>query len=228
MKVAQRKKSKHKLRNEMHSLVDETIAQVAAECVGEKRLLRELRAEAMSRVERSAKTEAEFQIIVNAWDLQDKNRAKIDEKRLVPLYNTKTDTDTGDVEEIDEVVFCTDTVFPIPFSSTLRTRYWRQIMSGNFLDYICDCAYKMHGSVTSKAVAKAIEQLTDNQKEILYMYAIEGKTPQQIADFRGQTARNIRKVYNTAIESIHKRLGIEPNSNTENKTKDYKKGKAEK
>jgi hypothetical protein len=192
----------------MHEVLDETIEQVAAENKDERRIRRELRAEAMSRVERAAKTQADFELILNAWDLTESNRQKRDEKHTVPLYNSKMDVDTGDYEEIDEVI-CTEKVFPIPYKFVFATRYWRQMMNGDFLDYIHDCAYEMHEAVTGKYFSKAIKQLTDTQKEILYMMVIEERTPQQIAEYRNQTSRNVNKVYRCAIESIYRYLGVD-------------------
>ena len=209
MKYAQRnRKSKHKLRNKMHEVLDETMAQVANEHQDDDMLLREIHAEALSRVERSARTQADFELIVNAWDLAESNRQKVDERHTAPLYNVKKDVDTGDFEEIDEVV-CADTVFPIPYKFVFATRYWRQLMNGDFLDYIHDCAYEMHLAVTGKYFSQAIEQLTDTQKEILYMMVIEEKSPQQIAEYRNQTPRNINKVYRCAVESIYRYLGVD-------------------
>ena len=209
MNNAQRnRKSKHKLRNKMHEVLDETIEQIAAESKEERRIRRELRAEALSRVERSARTQADFELIVNAWDLVESNRQKVDERHTAPLYNSKKDVDTGDEEEIDEII-CTNTVFPIPYKFVFATRYWRQLMNGDFLDYIHDCAYEMHLAVTGKYFSQAIEQLTDTQKEILYMMVIEEKSPQQIAAYRNQTPRNINKVYRCAVESIYRYLGVD-------------------
>jgi len=209
MNNAQRnRKSKHKLRNKMHEVLDETKAQVAAEREDNRGLERELYAEAMSRVERAAKTQADFELILNAWDLTESNRQKVDERHTVPLYNSKIDVDTGDFEEIDEVI-CTEKVFPIPYKFVFATRYWRQLMSGDFLDYIFDCAYEMHEAVAGESFSQAIEQLTDTQKEILYMMVIEEKSPQQIAAYRNQTSRNVNKVYRCAIESIYKYLGVD-------------------
>jgi len=225
--IQKRRSSKHELRNKMHEVLDEATEQISGESKSEKMLLRNIRAEALSRIERSAKTIAEFEIIINAWDLIESNIRKKDEKYTVSLSSFKLDSNTEDFAEID-MIACTDTVFPIPYYSTLRSRYWRQIISGDFLDYICDCAYEMHGSVTSKAVCKAIEQLTDNQKEIFYMIAVEGRAAKQIAAYRNQTTRNVHKVYNCAIESMHKYLGIEVKSNRKNKSKGYKKGGSEK
>jgi DNA-directed RNA polymerase specialized sigma24 family protein len=195
MNYAQRKeprKSKHKLRNKMHELVNELIMQIAEENEGEELLLRDLRAEAMLRLERSAITPSDFKILTNAWDLKESNRRKKNEKYTVSLNSFIKAADAGDSDEIDMFV-CTDAVFPIPFCYTLRTRYWRQIINGDFIDYIHDCAYEMHNCATEKDVSEAIKQLTNNQKEIFYMIVVEGKSPQRIAAFRNQTPRNINK-----------------------------------
>jgi hypothetical protein len=230
-KKSKRRKSKSRLRNKMHELIDGMIQQVAAENEGERLLLRDLRAEALARIEQSAKTEADFEIVLNAWNLIDLNNQKKDEEYTISLYNYKMDADTGEFSEIDEVI-CTDTVFPIPYSSTLRSRYWRQIISGDFLDYIYDCAYEMHNYASSKHVSRAINRLTDNQKEIFYMIVIEGKSARQIAAYRNQTPRNINKIYAGALKSIHKYLKpylkSKSESNTNDNNKDYMKGKSEK
>jgi len=200
-----RRRSKRELRNKMHEIWDEATEQVTHESEGQRRLRRELRAEGLSRMERAARTQMEYELVIEAWDLIDQNREKKDENYLVSLTNYKMDTDTGDFTEIDEII-CTDTVFPIPYSDTLKTRYWRQIISGDFHDYLHDCAYKMHLSTSRKNLSESINQLTANQKEVLYMIAFEGKKAKQIALYRNQTVRNIHKVYNSAIESIHRHL----------------------
>jgi DNA-directed RNA polymerase specialized sigma24 family protein len=215
----------------MHRLVNELIVQIAEENEGEELLLRDLRAEAMSRLERSAITPSDFKILTNAWDLGESNRRKKDEKYTVSLNSFTKATDTEDSDEIDMIV-CTDTVFPIPLCYTLRTRYWRQIISGDFLDYIYDCAYEMYNYASSKHVSRAINRLTDNQKEIFYMIVIEGKSARQIAAYRNQTLRNINKIYAGALKSIHKflepHLKNKSESNTNDNNNDYKKGKSEK
>jgi len=50
--------------------------------------------------------------------------------------------------------------------------------------------------------------LKDNHKEVLYCWAIRLWSPQRIADFRGQTDRNIRKLYTKMIEGIRLKMSI--------------------
>jgi DNA-directed RNA polymerase specialized sigma24 family protein len=51
-----------------------------------------------------------------------------------------------------------------------------------------------------------VKVLNDNQKEILYLRVIRQWSPQKIAAMRGQTDRNIRKVYDTLINGLRKKL----------------------
>ena len=206
MKRNQRE-SKHKLRRESKRLLDDTVAELRESDESMQDMLRrEVRKVAMNRIEKSARTQADWDKILNLWDLFEDNHRKWEEDYIVPLYTLKTDNETGEIDEVDEVVCKSETVFPIPYSQTLRTRYWRHVLSGDFLDFMCDCAYSMHQSITDRDIANAVNQLTDVQKEIVYSLAIEGKSPQQVARYRNCTDRNVNKIYSAAIRSIHRYL----------------------
>ena len=63
--------------------------------VSEKRLKREIRAEAMRRLEEAARTESDFRVVVDEWNKLDRNRERRerDHENLrgdVPLETTKT------------------------------------------------------------------------------------------------------------------------------------------
>jgi len=103
---------------------------------------------------------------------------------------------------IEDVEITDGAVVPEP----LNHRWWRQIMQGNFLDVIFDCPYDMHELTSSRNISELVKALNDNQKEILYLRAIRQWSPQKIAAKRGQTDRNIRKVYDTLIESLRRKL----------------------
>ena len=194
------------MRNQANALLENAVAEIENGDTARHKLKRELRKEALARIEKAARTQADFELLINIWDKDDKSRKRKDERYFVDnIYETKTDVNTGDIENLDEII-CTDTVFPTPFRFTLRTRYWRQVIAGNFLDYIFDCKANLHEMTSRADLSKALQSLTENQKDILYMVAIEGRTPQEIASYRGQTARNIRKVYAGAIKSILRRL----------------------
>ena len=191
--MPEKKKYKKVKLKEAIKFINEVAAQISEENEGKELLKRELRQMALDKVERAAKTELEFERVIAVWDLLDYNREEMDKDYLVPLGSRKTDDETGISFETDGII-CTDTVFPTPYVDFLHTRYWRQVISGNFHDYLHDCVHKIHLSVSNQNVSKAIEQLTDNQKEIFYMVAIEEKTPLEIARYKKQTPRNIRKV----------------------------------
>jgi len=81
-------------------------------------------------------------------------------------------------------------------------------MSGYFLDVIFDCPYEIDELVSSRDVSETLKSLNDNQKEILYFRIVRDWSSQKIAAVRGQTDRNIRKVYEMAIDSIRRKLRI--------------------
>jgi DNA-directed RNA polymerase specialized sigma24 family protein len=192
-------------RKRAKKLLDSVVEEVAAEFSEFKMLKRELRKIALDRIEHAAKTQAEFEAMIEVWDLFEENRAGMDKEYLRPLYTRVKNMETGEDEDYDGIA-STDTVFPIPYRYSLRTRYWRQVIGGNFHDYLHDCVETMHLSTSRKDVSEAINRLTKTQKEIFYMIAIEEKTAQEIAEYRGQTSRNIRKIYKCAIVNIHKYL----------------------
>ena len=98
------------------------------------------------------------------------------------------------------------TVIPQP----LNHPYWRQLLAGEFLDVIHDCPHELHEMTASKPIFDLTKALDDNRKEILYYWAVRSWSPQRIAAYRGQSDRNIRKVYNKMMdemrESLYKRL----------------------
>ena len=93
----------------------------------------------------------------------------------------------------------------------LKKRLWQQILRGEFLDAIFDCPYELHELTENEEVSKLLKGLNENQKEIFYLMVIRGWSPQQLAKFRGQTDRNIRKVYATMIKSIRRKLELGEN-----------------
>lgn len=203
--LSNRRKSKYNLRNQ--ALDDLTTAEKEIADNQERKMLkRELRKQALSRIENAARTPADFEKLSNTWDLIDSNRERKERYHETDSFHRmyKRDNDGAEMEMNITPYF--SGAIPIPFRFTLRTRYWRQVIAGNFLDYIFDCKFWLHEMTSRKDLSEALNSLTDNQKEIFYMIAIEGKTSQQIAEYRGQTDRNIRKVYNMAIASIHKKL----------------------
>jgi len=151
-------------------------------------LQREARREAVAIMEDAARTLEDFEKVMAVWDEQERiERWRIDK------HEENYDEELPDYEMTD-----LDVVIPPPLDHV----WWRQLMGGDFLDVIHDCPHEVHEFTSSRPVYDFTKELDENRKEILYYWAIRQWSPQRIAVYRGQTDRNIRKVYNKMIEDI--------------------------
>ena len=154
----------------------------------EKRLKREIRAEALKRLEEAARTESDFLTVVDEWNKLDRNR----ERRERDHENLR-----GDV--------------PLEFQAAPQPRIvplwmndpeYRQLCSGFFLDILFDCPYEMHELTADKFISDMIRDLSEEHKEVLYFLSLRLYSATKLAALRGQSDRNIRKLRMT----IHKKL----------------------
>ena len=154
----------------------------------EKRLKREIRAEALRRLEEAARTESDFLTVVDEWNKLDRNR----ERRERDHENLR-----GDV--------------PLEFQAAPQPRIvplwmndpeYRQLCSGFFLDILFDCPYEMHELTADKFISDMIRDLSEEHKEVLYFLSLRLYSATKLAVLRGQSDRNIRKLRTT----IHKKL----------------------
>jgi len=156
-------------------------------------LMREAKLEALARIEERARTVEDFKkLSKEVWDELDANR----ERRKRYYVSDLEDMTIEDVEVTDGAVV------PQP----LNHMWWRQMMRGDFLDAIFNCPYDLHELTSSRSISEPVKALSENQKEILFFRAIWQWSPQKIAAMRNQSDRNIRKVYDTLIESLQKKL----------------------
>ena len=169
-----------------------------------KNLKREMEREALTRLEDAARTEDDFKNVVREWNRLDKNNWRRWQRREIGRPNAEMlHWDNSDEEaENGKLKGWLDAVVPAP----LDHPFWRQMMAGNFLDVIFDCPHEMHEQTSSECVSQYLFELNENQKEVLYYRAIRQETPQQIARRRGQTDRNILKVYDTLIRGIRDKM----------------------
>ena len=154
----------------------------------EKRLKREIRAEALRRLEEAARTESDFLNVVDEWNKLDRNR----ERRERDHENLR-----GDV--------------PLEFQAVPEPRIvplWMndpeycQLCSGFFLDILFDCPYEMHELTTDEFISDMIRDFSEEHKEVLYFLSLRLYSAAKLAVLRGQSDRNIRKLRLT----IHKKL----------------------
>ena len=163
------------------------------ETAGRKLLKRELREEALRRFEESARTVQDFKNVRATWDKLDANRER--RERYHELLR-------GDVPVDYQVNYASASFVP----RWLNNPMVRQMQRGNFLDYFCDCPYEMHDLITEEYLRQIILGLREDHKEIFYFLYLRLFSPQYVAQMRGQTDRNIRKVRDTVLRKIHKKM----------------------
>lgn len=170
-----------------------------------KMLVRDAKRAALRRMEDAARTEEDFRKITKQYNRLDENRLRrarrweIGRPNAPMLHWNRRDESS----EKGKLKGWLDRVIPAPFEAY---EWWRQMLSGDFTDVIHDCPYEMHEMTTSRPVSDILKTLNENQLEVLYYWAIRQESPQQIAKRRGQSDRNILKVYATLIEGLRKKL----------------------
>ena len=126
--------------------------------ISEKRLKREIRAEALRRLEEAARTESDFLTVVDEWNKLDRNR----ERRERDHENLR-----GDVPLEFQAV-------PDPKIAPLwmNAPDYRQLCSGFFLDILFDCPYEMHELTADKFISDMIRDLSEEHKEVLFYLSL--------------------------------------------------------
>ena len=168
-------------------------AEELEESEGRKLLKRELRAEALKRYEEAARTVQDFKNVHATWDKLDANRER--KERYHELLR-------GDVPLDYQVDYAAASFVPRWRNDPTE----RQMLRGDFLDYFFDCPYEMHDLTTKEYLRQIIMGMSRNHKEIFYFLFLRLYSPQYVALMRGQTDRNIRKVRDTVIRKIHKKM----------------------
>lgn len=163
------------------------------ETEGRKLLQRELREEALRRYEESARTVQDFKNVHATWDKLDANRER--KERYHELLR-------GDVPIDYDVDYASTTFIPRWRNDPME----RQLLRGYFLDYFCDCPYEMHNLTAKEYLRQIIMGLKEEHKEIFYFLFLRQFSPQYVAQMRGQTDRNIRKVRDTVLRKIRKKM----------------------
>ena len=158
----------------------------------EKRLKREIRAEALKRLEEAARTESDFLTVVDEWNKLDRNRERRerDHEKL-----------RGDVPLEFQAV-------PDPKIAPLWMNLprFRQLCQGNFLDIIFSCPYELHELTANRFLSKLFFTLSDEQKEVLYYLFVKQYRTTRLAAIRGQSDRNIRKLRMTIQKKLQRRM----------------------
>ncbi len=159
-----------------------------------KLLKRELRAQALKRLEDSARTLKDYENLVAWYDRLDANRQR--RERYHELFRSGDDVplDYGASED----ALC--------FPDTLNDVLKRQERKGDFIDTIFYCPYDIHELVTDADISIILRELNEDHKFLLFLSALRQYSSVKIAAIRRQSDRNIRKVRNTMLKKIRKKL----------------------
>lgn len=159
-----------------------------------KLLKRELRAQALKRLEDSARTLKDYENLVAWYDRLDANRQR--RERYHELFRS------GDDVPLD----CGASEDALYFPDTLNDVLKRQERKGDFIDTIFYCPYDIHELVTDADISVILRELNEDHKFLLFLWALRQYSSVKIAAIRGQSDRNIRKVRSTILKKIRKKL----------------------
>lgn len=161
--------------------------------ISEKKMLkRDINALALERIENAARTEEDFQKVIDWWDRLDANRERKER------YHEVSRGDNVPLEyNADEN--------GVSFPRSINKYLWNQIQKGDFIEAIYDCPLEIQELITEPYISKILSELSDERKEILF-YIVKGYSTSKIARIRGQSDRNIRKVRNTLLKQVRKKI----------------------
>ena len=158
------------LEHDEHPLHDEVELETEEEeaaPTSEKRLKREIRAEAVRRLEEAARTEADFSVVIKEWDKLDQNR----ERRERNYEHLRGDLPL-DYQAVSE---------PKLIPRWMNDTAYRQMMAGNFLDILFNCPYEMHQLTADPFISRMIADLSEDHKEVLYFLSLRLWSATQLA-----------------------------------------------
>ena len=173
---------------------DEQRSRTKPEPPAKKKLKRELEQEALARLESAARTVSDFENVVAWWDRLDANRERRERYHEVSRSGDDLPIDYGASED------------GLRFPDTMNSVLEKQRQQGDFIDTIFNCPFEIHELVTEPYMSKVLFELSDDHKEILYFSAVRMYSSIKIAELRGQSDRNIRKVRNTMLKKIYKKI----------------------
>lgn len=159
-----------------------------------KLLKRELKAQALKRLEDSARTVTDFKNVTAWWDRLDANRERRERYHEILRSNDDIPLEYGESTDAQ--------CFPGAFNGMLE----KQNRRGDFLDAIFCCPYEINELVTEEYISDILFALNEEQKFLLFLYAVRQYSSAKIAAIKGQSDRNIRKVRGTMLKRIRKKL----------------------
>jgi len=153
----------------------------------------EARALALRRIEESARTEADFENVLRWWDRLDANRER--KERSHEIGRSEIPLEWG----ASKLCLSGHAAYDMVLQ--------RQLLSGDFIDYIFDHPETIHELVTDADLSAILKDLKPHQKSMLYHLFLRGYSTSEYADSIGQSDRNIRGIRETALKKIRRLYG---------------------
>ena len=147
---------------------------------------------AVERLGLAARTETDFSVVIGEMDRLDCNRERRERyhenlRGDVPLEYKKAN-------------------YGLVFPEWLNTPEQQLLNKGSFLDLIFDCPYEMHQLTSDPFLSKIVEHLKEEHKEVLYFLSLRLYSTVKVAEMRGQSDRNIRKLRDTYTRKLQHQL----------------------
>ena len=147
---------------------------------------------AVERLGLAARTETDFSVVIGEMDRLDRNRERRERyhenlRGGVPLEYKKAN-------------------YGLVFPEWLNTPEQQLLNKGSFLDLIFDCPYEMHQLTADPFLSKIVEYLKEEHKEVLYFLSLRLYSTVKVAEIRGQSDRNIRKLRDTYTRKLQHQL----------------------
>ena len=149
---------------------------------------------AVERLGKAARTETDFTVVIGEMDRLDRNRERRERyhenlRGDVPLEYKKAN-------------------YGLIFPEWMNTPNQQLLNTGSFLDLIFDCPYEMHNLTADPFLSKIIQELNVDHKEVLYFLSLRLYSTTRLAQLRGQSDRNIRKLRDTYTRKLQKKLYV--------------------
>lgn len=161
------------------------------------KLKREMKEEALRRIEVSARSTRDYEQVIILWDQRDASAGR-DQRNHEELRATSPadwESDPSDANDVNMI-----------FPEWMNDPTFRQLKRGSFLDALFDCPYEMHELTEKNYLRRPVMELKEEHKEILYFLYLRLYKPQELADLRGQTDRNIRKVRDVVLRKVRRKV----------------------
>ena len=162
-----------------------------------KRLIRELKDEALERIEFAARSYRDYEQVVHFWDKKDASAARTQRNHEVLCGDTPVEANSHIYEKSG-----IDLILP----EWMTDPTWSQLRRGSFLDYLFDCPYEMHDLTAKEYLRRPVMELKEEHKEILYFLYLRLYKAPRLACLRGQSDRNIRKVRDVALRGMRRKV----------------------